>query len=370
MSRSARTVLTWSSFSAASALLLLSWAGRAHALATEQFGNARIENGLGFSAQLLAAVNQSNRVYWYEVNANPFFYFRGNTDALNDALRKFAAIPAERREIILMAGPGETRSLVEQKRIPYDWCLHVPGGFHFTQDAEIGDTRATLTIYINAVSRPLPADPRQIKQWLADLDNSEFRVRDHAARELSKLGNTAGPALRQALKGDPSPEVRRRLEALLTQLPGIDLAQVDRPAGVPFIESKDLVERYRKAFTSSDGMLRGYAISGMARADEDANDLDPELFALLKSEKHEYTRRCLASELAHLGAKAKGALPALQEYVNDPDQNVRNAFQQAVKLIENSPALAENPEELRDRAAIREQIHAFCKAKLDSAQSK
>jgi hypothetical protein len=61
------------------------------------------------------------------------------------------------------------------------------------------------------------ADAGRIEQLLADLDSERFAVRDKAARELEELGDVAEPALRATLAGKPSPEVRRRVEALLEQ---------------------------------------------------------------------------------------------------------------------------------------------------------
>jgi RNA polymerase sigma factor (sigma-70 family) len=63
---------------------------------------------------------------------------------------------------------------------------------------------------------PLDSAGRQkLKQWLADLESDVFEVRRQAQRELEKLGDLAEPALRQALKDRPGPEVRRRIEDLL-----------------------------------------------------------------------------------------------------------------------------------------------------------
>jgi hypothetical protein len=47
------------------------------------------------------------------------------------------------------------------------------------------------------------------------LDSETFDVRESAAKELSALGEGIEPALRQALKGKRSAEVRRRIEQLL-----------------------------------------------------------------------------------------------------------------------------------------------------------
>jgi hypothetical protein len=67
--------------------------------------------------------------------------------------------------------------------------------------------------------RPVPAvDEGQLARWIADLDRDEFARREAAATELAKLGGSAETALRRALAGEPSLEVRRRLERLLANL--------------------------------------------------------------------------------------------------------------------------------------------------------
>jgi hypothetical protein len=61
-------------------------------------------------------------------------------------------------------------------------------------------------------------DAARIRQWLADLDSDQFDKREEATKKLEALGDRAEPALRKALANPPSPEVRRRIEKLLTLL--------------------------------------------------------------------------------------------------------------------------------------------------------
>lgn len=60
---------------------------------------------------------------------------------------------------------------------------------------------------------------KSIPQLIADLDNTQFLIREQAAQDLSRLGEPAREALRRELKRHPpSTEVRRRLEGLLLHL--------------------------------------------------------------------------------------------------------------------------------------------------------
>jgi WD40 repeat protein len=52
---------------------------------------------------------------------------------------------------------------------------------------------------------------------IADLDSDQFDVRDKASRQLERAGAAAAFALRLALEGQPSAEVRRRAEELLSK---------------------------------------------------------------------------------------------------------------------------------------------------------
>jgi hypothetical protein len=65
---------------------------------------------------------------------------------------------------------------------------------------------------------PKRVDPQQVARLLAELDSEDFRVRSQATKELAKLAEVVEPALCQALKENPSVEVRRRIQQLLEDL--------------------------------------------------------------------------------------------------------------------------------------------------------
>jgi hypothetical protein len=67
------------------------------------------------------------------------------------------------------------------------------------------------------ITRP---DDKQLAGWIAELDSLVFADREKATHELERLGEVAEPWLRKALASEPSPEVRRRVEALLNKLQG------------------------------------------------------------------------------------------------------------------------------------------------------
>jgi hypothetical protein len=81
--------------------------------------------------------------------------------------------------------------------------------------AAAGQTVPFLKAHLRPVSL---IELKQIAPLLADLDSDDFGVREKATAELEKLGESAEPALRQALEGQPSLEVRRRVGAVLQML--------------------------------------------------------------------------------------------------------------------------------------------------------
>ena len=79
----------------------------------------------------------------------------------------------------------------------------------------IGSVQEVLP-FLRARLRTVPqVDPRTVARWVAALDDDDFDAREKATRELEKIGKLAEWDLRDALRGEPSPELRRRAEFLL-----------------------------------------------------------------------------------------------------------------------------------------------------------
>jgi hypothetical protein len=62
--------------------------------------------------------------------------------------------------------------------------------------------------------------PKVVAQLIVDLDSERFPVREKAAQELERLGDAAAPPMRRVLAGQPTLELRRRVEHLLAQVDG------------------------------------------------------------------------------------------------------------------------------------------------------
>src|SRR5260370_4782804 len=58
-------------------------------------------------------------------------------------------------------------------------------------------------------------DAKQVQRLLAALDSAQFETREKAAKDLSNVAEQIEPALRKALEGKPSEEVRKRVKDLL-----------------------------------------------------------------------------------------------------------------------------------------------------------
>jgi WD40 repeat protein len=65
-----------------------------------------------------------------------------------------------------------------------------------------------------------PADEKRVAQLVKELDADDFDAREKASAELEKIGEPAAPALRKALEGTPTAELRVRATSLLEKFGG------------------------------------------------------------------------------------------------------------------------------------------------------
>jgi hypothetical protein len=79
------------------------------------------------------------------------------------------------------------------------------------------ETVSFLKAHLHPVAAP---DAAKLQRLIGELDDSHFAAREKASAALENYGELAEPALREALGKNPSTEVRRRLETLLSRLDG------------------------------------------------------------------------------------------------------------------------------------------------------
>ncbi len=93
-------------------------------------------------------------------------------------------------------------------------------------------------VFLRDHLHPVP-DAKHVARLIADLEDSEFAVRERASAELEKLGELAGPAVRRALEANPPPESRRRLGALREKLD----ARIQSPETLRAMRAVELLEQ-------------------------------------------------------------------------------------------------------------------------------
>jgi WD40 repeat protein len=92
--------------------------------------------------------------------------------------------------------------------------------------------------------KPVPhADAKRVTEAIRNLGSAHFTIRSRAMRDLEAEAEAAEPALREALAGKPSEEVRRRIEQLLGRLEGAE--ELRRARALEVLEQADSPETRR-----------------------------------------------------------------------------------------------------------------------------
>jgi hypothetical protein len=320
-------------------------------------GNAPVGSEHGLDKEIYAAFNVPERVILSEggLGGNYEVYFHGGPKALNEALRRFAAIKAGRHEVILMPFPAKPFDF-GKKSYPYDWKMHIPP----RSDRRGSDREfVTMTVYIPNIGPPAPADPAAARKWIAELGNDNFKVREQAVKELAALGPSAARLYREALKGKLIPEAHERLERLLADVSKeIRVDTLQLPTGVTFIGPDDLLARARKLLADKKDQIRGQGANMLGECGMPAEEVLPELEKILKNESEWASNAAYGALWAtyRLGAAAKPLLPALRAATGAKDKDFAKMCQQILEGIEKAKDDSVPEAEAKKRAVIRKEI--------------
>jgi WD40 repeat protein len=91
---------------------------------------------------------------------------------------------------------------------------------HAASCALTGSPRQAVALLAGRLRPVQAASPERLSRLVSELNNDAFDARERATVELEGLEETAVPALRDALRNQPTPELRRRLSRLLERLSG------------------------------------------------------------------------------------------------------------------------------------------------------
>jgi hypothetical protein len=333
----------------------------AFALREIMTGNAPLGPEHGLEKEVLAAFNVPERVVLSEGGLGGSYevHFHGGPQALNAALRRFAAIKADKHEVILMPFAAMPFSFGKES-YAYDWTMHLPGDRSGRRGT--GSALVTMTVYIPNPGPPAQADPVAARQWIADLGNDNFKVRERAAKELAALGTSAAGLFRAALKGDVTAEARGRLEKLLADVSkDIRADTLDLPTGLTFLGPDDLLSRARKMLADKVASVRGDGAIKLAECGVPAEEVLPELEKILQTESEWESRAAYGAIWGayRLGAAAKPLLPALRTAAGSKDLDFSKACQQAIESIEKTKDEPISADEAKKRATIRKEIRTL-----------
>lgn len=100
-----------------------------------------------------------------------------------------------------------------------------------------------------------PAANRPIATWIAELDDDDFRVREHATEELSGRAGHVRGELVKAMASTKSAEVRARIQGILDKLsePRKDVRRLRTLRGLETLEGIGTPEARRIVETLSRG---------------------------------------------------------------------------------------------------------------------
>jgi hypothetical protein len=283
MSRTSKPLATF----VVTTFMLASCPVSAPALGIETFGSRPLQDPAYEEwSNLTSVINLTNRLYQRWVNGGESFFFQGNTEALNEALRCFALIQMDVREVILLPGPANVYSLMRQKRFDYDWSLKLNSG----------------------ITRTMMSRGKGGLIWRKD------------------------PVLTIFVGGG-----------------NIVLDQIHIPKGGTVLEMSDLLKRYTQAIQESEDIhVRGWGAGELAKLDPFSTASVGVVASLLR-DTNDWVQSNAAIELKIFGKTAASALPSLRRTAETSIKYLKEQAQATIAAIEAAPDMPPAEQQKRAR---------------------
>jgi len=107
-------------------LIVLAWCMPGFPWAAEHPARLPVGGSPAWPAGLRELLNREGRVYGFFVNANDFFFYLGDTEALNEFLAQYAKLKDTPLTLVLHSAQGKTGRLgYGEKKIQFDWEVKV-----------------------------------------------------------------------------------------------------------------------------------------------------------------------------------------------------------------------------------------------------
>ena len=305
-------------------------AGNASAMGTEMVGNTALPaTDYADWEGIMPIVNHESRVYQVWVNGNEHLHYRGDAKTLNDVLTTFAAAKGVRRNVVLLPGPGKTKTF-KKEPVPYDWDLHLVGGIaraSLEGNTEVWNDQPTITILVGG----------------GNVELGDLKIPD--ALNVSELADLR-VRYRKALQSEV-PHSRGDAAVLLGQL------DADHPENVPEIA---------RLLNDKDAWVRGMAAAALGQFGHSADTTLPTLKAGLNDD-NEAIRKIFAETIAKIenaeaidpaavsrrketAARIRAFVQARRSEARPPDSDGQNPATTLARDLE--AAKATNPEMLID----------------------
>jgi hypothetical protein len=348
--------------------LFLTLASTAFALYTEfkseEFGPAPISGGPARWDRPHDLRSAAGRRYWShtgwdgwgQMHEESTVACQGNVEAVNQALAAFAKIPADEKQIRVFPAPGAVRSLNGKTTVACDWHIHWMSHTSFPRGERKTTTQrqtAIMTVYVARTEPIGDSDPRAA-DWIKDLDDSRFAVRQRAFQMLADQREAALPLLQLSLKQAASIEQRMRLEQLLARLDAIHVRRLVLPKGIAALMDQELQNWHSDNYGKS-----WQAACNICAWAEHTDAALPVLVQILLDDRVQ-ARELALDAFARLGKRAASVVPALQAAQRQAPAARRDGVRQALSSVVQSSDIAGVEEGWRRNRELRKGIAGFC----------